>query len=78
MDSDTVNWSQEVFNERITYLKNFAKGLFKNVDIDAFMTFVPISASQGDNVVFNTRKEQLYNWYDGNSLLDSLDSFNDI
>ena len=62
---DLVDWSQERFEEIRTELMQFAARL----DIRD-VTFIPVCATQGDNVV--NRSENMP-WYDGGSLLHHLE-----
>ena len=78
MDSKYVDWSQEVFNERVVYIRSFVGKLFNIVDVDELLIFVPISATHGENVVTATGKNEYYNWYQGKSMLETLDSLPDI
>lgn len=67
---DLVDYSEEKFNQikgEIEYLSE--KSSYKNQKI----TFIPISALQGDNVV---KKSNQIDWYDGESLLDCLENLN--
>ena len=67
---DLVNFSEDKFNQikgEIEYLAS--KSDYQNQSI----TFIPISALHGDNVV---KKSQKTDWYKGKSLLDHLESLN--
>ncbi|SED06098.1 sulfate adenylyltransferase subunit 1 [Tenacibaculum sp. MAR_2009_124] len=67
---DLVDFSEEKFNQikgEIEYLAS--KSEYQNQNI----TFIPISALQGDNVV--TKSDRI-KWYNGQSLLDHLESLN--
>ncbi len=64
---DLVDYSEEVFNqikEEITSLAS--KSNHKNQEL----TFVPLSALQGDNVVIASEK---MSWYEGKTLLENLE-----
>lgn len=63
---DLVDWSEEVFNAIVQTYKSFASRL----DIPQ-MTFIPISALQGDNVV---EKSANMPWYGGSTLLYNLEN----
>ncbi len=63
---DLMNYSEKVFNDIVTSYKDFSKTLFVN-DI----TFIPISAKLGDNVVTKSVKMP---WYKGKALLDHLET----
>ncbi|RNI29834.1 GTP-binding protein [Rufibacter immobilis] len=63
---DLVNFSQDVFNDIVIDYAQVAKSLgLKNV------TFIPISALNGDNIV---EKSAAMPWYEGNSLLGLLET----
>lgn len=78
MDANEINWSRAIFEDRVRHVQNFVLRLFRGVDIASFLTFVPASATHGENVVHSPSKEKLYDWYDGLSVLDTLDSFNNM
>lgn len=64
---DLVNYSEEKFNQikgEIEYLSK--KSAYQNQQL----TFIPISALHGDNVVY---KSDQIDWYKGESLLDHLE-----
>jgi bifunctional enzyme CysN/CysC len=63
---DLVNWSQERFNEIVEEYKEFAMRL-EMKDI----TFIPISALEGDNVVNSSENMK---WYEGTTLLHHLEN----
>jgi len=63
---DLMNYSEKVFNDIVSSYKNFSKTLFVN-DI----TFIPVSAKFGDNVV--TKSEKML-WYTGKPLLLHLET----
>ncbi len=62
---DLVDWSQERFDEIKSEFRDFARKL----EI-ADLTFIPMSALKGDNVV--TRSTNM-NWYEGSPLLHHLE-----
>ena len=63
---DLVDFSEEVFNKIVTGYQQMAKTLhIQNV------TFIPISAKDGDNVVNKSEKTP---WYDGPALLEFLET----
>ena len=67
---DLVNFSEKKFNQikgEIEYLAS--KSEYQNQNI----TFIPISALHGDNVVERSHR---IDWYKGKSLLDHLESLN--
>lgn len=63
---DLVDYSQKVFDEIVQDYKEFAKQL----DVKD-ITFIPVSAKLGDNVV--NRSEKM-NWYTGKTLLEHLET----
>ena len=63
---DLVDWSEEVFNEVVDHFKDFASRLDSVVDV----TFIPISALKGDNVVDASTNMP---WYGGSTLLYHLE-----
>ena len=63
---DLVDFSEEVFNKIVADYQQMAKTLhIQNV------TFIPISAKDGDNVVNKSEKTP---WYDGPALLEFLET----
>ena len=63
---DLVDYREEVFNEIVNDFEEFARKLdVKDV------TFIPISALKGDNVVDNSNR---MDWYKGTTLLHHLES----
>ena len=63
---DLVDWSEERFNEIVAAYKDFASRL----DVPE-ITFIPISALHGDNVVSKSANTA---WYQGSSLLYHLET----
>ena len=63
---DLVDYKEEVFNEIVNDFEDFARKLNVN-DV----TFIPISALKGDNVVDNSER---MDWYKGSTLLYHLES----
>jgi bifunctional enzyme CysN/CysC len=63
---DLVEYSQDRFNEIVEDFKNFARKL----EIDD-ITFIPISALIGDNIV---NKGENMPWYNGSTLLHTLEN----
>lgn len=62
---DTVNWSQERFDEIVGKLKTFLKQAgFKESDI----TYVPCSGLTGENLVKPPTNPELISWYKGPTL----------
>jgi len=68
MDSDTVNYAQERFNEIKEEVSGFLKRIGYNPEN---IPFVPISGWVGDNMI---DKSDNLSWYDGGTLLETLDS----
>ncbi len=64
---DLVDWDEEVYNGIVRDFKKFASRLDNIVE----MTFIPISALHGDNVVDKSTKTP---WYGGPSLLYHLET----
>ncbi|MEM0896535.1 MAG: sulfate adenylyltransferase subunit CysN [Verrucomicrobiota bacterium] len=64
---DLVDWSEERFNEIKKAFTDFASRLGQIVDV----TFIPMSALNGDNVVDKSRN---MDWYDGPTLLYHLEN----
>jgi len=64
---DLVDYSEEVFDNIVSQYKDFASRLGGFVDI----TFIPLSALNGDNVV---DKSTNMDWYQGSSLLYHLET----
>ncbi|RIK40775.1 MAG: bifunctional sulfate adenylyltransferase subunit 1/adenylylsulfate kinase [Chloroflexi bacterium] len=65
---DLVNYSQEVFEQVVAEYTDFASKLAM-----PDLTFIPISALKGDNVV---HKSDQTPWYDGPTLLHHLENVN--
>jgi len=70
---DLVDYDEEMFNEIVADFRSFAKKL----DIDV-VTYIPISALKGDNVVSKTRltgeEKNHMPWYNGPTLLHHLET----
>lgn len=64
---DLVDYSQEVYDQIVDDYKKFASRLANVVDI----SFIPISALKGDNVV---DKSENMDWYQGSTLLYHLET----
>ena len=64
---DLVDYSQEVYEDIVRQYTDFASRLDNVVDI----SFIPISALKGDNVV---DKSENMDWYKGSSLLYNLET----
>lgn len=71
MDDPTVEWSKERYDECISKLTIFLKGLGYNPKTD--LTFMPVAAQQTMGIKTRVPKEAAP-WYDGPSLLEHLDS----
>ena len=70
---DLVDYSQERFDELVVEFQGFAeklKGIGTGTGLGRDITYIPISALNGDNVV--DRLENM-DWYDGPTLLDLLE-----
>ena len=63
---DLVDWSEETYNGIKNDFETFASRLGNIVDV----TFIPISALKGDNVVNHSENME---WYDGPTLLYHLE-----
>ena len=64
---DLVDWSQETFNTIVDDFKKFASRLNNIIDI----TFIPVSALLGDNIVDTS---EYMSWYEGPTLLYYLET----
>ena len=64
---DLVDWSQETFNTIVDDFKKFASRLNNIIDI----TFIPVSALLGDNIVDTSEH---MSWYEGPTLLYYLET----
>ncbi len=63
---DLVDYNEEVFNKIVDDFEDFAR----NLDVKD-ITFIPISALKGDNVV---EKSEVITWYNGSTLLHHLET----
>ncbi|KAE9523829.1 hypothetical protein AGLY_015717 [Aphis glycines] len=69
---DTVNWSEERFEEIKTKLGLFLKQTgYKESDV----TFVPCTGLSSENLATKANESLLTNWYNGPCLMDVIDSF---
>ncbi|GAB0099241.1 HBS1-like protein [Sergentomyia squamirostris] len=69
---DTVNWSQERFDEITNKLRLFLKQAgYKEADI----TYIPCSGLTGENLVKSPADEKLIKWYSGPTLVQVIDNF---
>jgi len=69
MDDPTVNWSKERYEE----VKQGVSDLLKRIGFDVSkIPFIPVSGWTGDNLV---EKSDKMPWYDGPTLLEALDMF---
>jgi sulfate adenylyltransferase subunit 1 len=66
---DLIEFSQDLYNKVVD---NFNKSVFPKLENNA-VTFIPISALNGDNVVNPSQK---MDWYKGNTLLNYLENVN--
>ena len=64
---DLVDYSEEVYEENVENFKSFSSTLDNLIDV----TFIPISALHGDNVV---DKSENIDWYSGPTLLYQLET----
>ncbi|KAL1903371.1 hypothetical protein Sste5346_000657 [Sporothrix stenoceras] len=67
---DTVNWSEERYNQIVDQTKGFlrATGFYMSQ-----VTFVPVSGKTGDNMAKRTTVSAA-SWYKGNSLVEELET----
>ena len=69
MDDPTVNWSKERYEE----VKQGVSDLLKRIGFDVSkIPFIPVSGWTGDNLI---EKSDKMPWYDGPTLLEALDMF---
>lgn len=69
---DTVDWSQERFQEIIGKLGSFLRQAgFRESDV----TYVPCSGLTGENLVSKPKEEKLSKWYNGPYLVEVIDKF---
>lgn len=69
---DTVNWSEDRFNEILGKLKTFLKQAgYKESDV----TYIPCSGLTGENLTKPAAEPQLINWYKGPYLLEVIENF---
>lgn len=71
MDDPTVGWSKERYDECITKLGLYLKGIGYNVKED--VVFMPVSGYTGEGLKDRISKS-VCPWYDGPSLLEYLDN----
>lgn len=64
---DLINYDKDKFNA----IKEEFNKFLKNVNIVP-ITYIPISAIQGENIVFKSKKMK---WYEGKTLIEIIDSF---
>ena len=64
---DLINYDEKKYNNIVSEYKEF----LNKINIEAKL-FIPISGVKGDNIVKNSEN---INWYNGPSVLDTLDSF---
>ena len=64
---DLVDWSEERYRSIVADFSSFADSLLEVADV----TFIPLSALRGDNVV---DKSDVMGWYDGLPLLEHLET----
>jgi elongation factor 1-alpha len=68
---DKEDWDEGTFNDRVDEVKQLLQGVGFPVDD---ITFVPISAYEGDNVV---EASDNMDWYSGQTLLNALDDLDE-
>ncbi len=68
MDAPDVNYDQKRYEQIVTIMKKFMKGLGYKVDE---IPFIPISAWKGDNLI---ERSPNMPWYNGPTLVEALDS----
>ncbi|XP_056674810.1 HBS1-like protein isoform X1 [Monodelphis domestica] len=69
---DQVNWQQERFQEITSKLGHFLKQAgFKESDV----AFIPTSGLSGENLITKSQSSELTKWYQGQCLLEQIDSF---
>ncbi len=68
MDAPDVNYSKERYEQIVSILKKFMKGLGYNPDQ---IPFIPVSAWKGDNLI---ERSPNMPWYNGPTLVEALDS----
>ena len=68
MDAPDVNYSKERYEQIVSILKKFMKGLGYNPDQ---VPFIPVSAWKGDNLI---ERSPNMPWYNGPTLVEALDS----
>ncbi|XP_038057818.1 HBS1-like protein isoform X2 [Patiria miniata] len=67
---DTVGWSEERFNEIVGKLGQFLKQAgFKESDVQ----YIPCSGLTGENLKDKAKEPALTKWYNGPSLVDTID-----
>lgn len=72
---DTVNWSEERFNEIKTQMSAFLKSTRFNLESTAF---IPCSGLQGDNILKAVNSPSA-SWYDkGQTLVQALDAYEPV
>lgn len=75
MDDPTVEWSKQRYDECITKLTTFLKGVGYNPKTD--LMFMPISAQNSLGIKDRVPKS-LAPWYSGPSLLEYLDGMDKL
>ena len=51
MDHENVQWSPEIFYERVAYITDFVQKVFERKDVSDFLYFVPVSAMHQENIL---------------------------
>ncbi|XP_067034143.1 HBS1-like protein isoform X2 [Acropora muricata] len=69
---DNVGWSEDRYNHIVGKLKHFLKQAgFKDCDV----AYVPCSGLTGENLVAPSTEPPLKQWYNGPTLLNTIDNF---
>ncbi|MCH9852616.1 MAG: adenylyl-sulfate kinase [Alphaproteobacteria bacterium] len=71
---DMVDDTQKIFTDIVNDYQQFKEKLVKNIGHDIPFGAIPISALYGKNIV--SCDTEIFNWYDGDSLLDFLHNIN--
>lgn len=68
---ENVDWSKERYDHMSKELGHFFKSVgFNTSDV----VFIPVSGLEGDNLLEKSNNPSLKQWYNGNSLVDVIDS----
>ena len=66
---DLVGYNEKIYNNIVSEYSEF----LRKINVKP-MTFIPISAMQGDNIAFKSKNME---WFGGATVLETLDNFND-